>query len=318
MQNVRFIVAAGLLALPSVADSQASVFRTRVYAPRVFIGPTGDSTVLQQSCGKVVDSSRRYRVGDVVTKSETINKSLVLTRLDTLDSAEVAKIILVPAEPTNVPNGMTGLWGNLSIDKEDASILRVNPWFFTDSVLTFGSYRVTSREFNQCQFSYKLENRVSLPFWSRAWTVGAATIPFRIRRGYTATNDSVIGTDVGTQFSVALYGGGTIGRTRYFYSRGGENSLRESFKLTFGPFVALSSGTADAQSTRSADAPLGAGEKHHFISWSPGIAMLLSVRGVDVGLFRGRERVLGSAAAQKWDRNNRSWWGFGLGYQLFK
>ncbi len=297
------------------ASAQSGVFRQYAKIPRVFRAADGsDSTVLQWACGTV--DHPVLKVGSRGIR-EVVIDGITLTYPDTL-----TKTPRIDNKPVPMPPGTRLFRGNLYVDTKAPDRLRVNPWGPKGDSMVFGSdgsaVTVTKAELRKCKMFYALENRVSLTFATAAWTIGPAVIPFRVRPGYEATNKAKVQGEVSTAVNLAIYAGRTFGRTEYFYVENGTNTLRESARFTIGPFVSFGGATADSASTLSAREGLRNGAKAQFVTASPGFSVMFSIKGVDAGLFGAREFALGGAEARKWDRNKKYWWGFGLGYQLFK
>jgi hypothetical protein len=271
-----------------------------------------DTVTLQWTCGDSIPDTS-LPVGTVYTRQRSY-KGTTVSYSDTVKS-----LPLRPPEATPVPLSLRDFEGEIFVDEKEPSILRVNPFLWRENLIRECrgvNTEMSPQQLRETQFFYRLKDRQSISFRTEGWSVGAATIPIRVRPGYTASNGQEIETDVSSQFSIGLYGGRAWGRVGYTYVEHGRNALVERRRITLAGFVALSSESANPETSRSSDVPLTRTVK--FVTVAPGLAIMANIRGIDVGIFGGPEYAIGSRHAQTWDYHRRLWGGFGIGYQVPK
>jgi hypothetical protein len=226
---------------------------------------------------------------------------------------------LVTKTDTDAPRA-PGSRATIYPDKTDPSRLHVNFWL-SNKPFTWqdsdGQTHVLSPEaLRDVQFYYKLSNRQTVTFPTRSYSIGAVTIPYRFRKGYQAANGREIPSSFAPTTSIALYGGRTIGSARYTYLRHAEtHAVQRRYAVTVGGFFGLGSMDIDSTVARSAEEPVTT--KTSVAVLSGGLAGLLHVRGLEMGVLVGVDRARWGAG-KDWDHNRRLWVGLGLGFNIWK
>lgn len=190
--------------------------------------------------------------------------------------------------------------GNVLFEKEK---LFVNIWNFPRS--TYTDYKET--------LYYTLSDGQTLTLGLREWTATALTIPFKYRP--KDGDNEAIPNAFSVSFNGGLFGGYTIGRTKFHHRKKvGNRTITE--KITFGAFIGAASETLTKNNTNGADKITGdASESIGLLS--RGVGVLFSRDKISVGLFMGWDKGIGSSG-KAWDYDGLLWLGAGIGYDIFK
>ncbi len=159
---------------------------------------------------------------------------------------------------------------------------------------------------------YHLEfekNRQSLSINFFEWTVNTVTIPLK----YRLKKDESIQEEFSSKFNVNLFGGFTLGRSKFFHRKKVGNKTIHN-KLTFGLLIGASTTTLNSSNTSNADEPIVDNIDKGLFSLGGGI--VYSYNKINIGFFVGRDSAIGEDS-KKWNYNKRPWIGVGLGYSLF-
>jgi hypothetical protein len=174
-------------------------------------------------------------------------------------------------------------------------------------------YYIIKKNIKDVRYTMQLQNRDYIHFRSFSYDLGAITIPFKIRSGYTRNNVTAH-QEIASDFNVALYGGISYGRDRYRYETGSLKSL-PTVKVTLGAFIGIGKQDIDTLATSTAELPLIKGQTRSLLIVSTGVGVLVSFADVKLGWFIGIDTGMG-VDANKWNQNARIWNGIGLGYNL--
>lgn len=174
-------------------------------------------------------------------------------------------------------------------------------------------YYLADKYVNNCDYQIKLKNRGATWFPALSYDLGAVTIPFKIRPGFTKNNIKVP-TDVSADFNLGLFGGVSVGSNRYRSEKDGLKTLPE-VKATFGAFFSFGKQDLDSLSTNGTDSPYPDGQKRSMLFASVGAGAMLSFANVKAGIFVGTDLGIGSEA-KSWNFHKKPWIGFGLGYNI--
>ncbi len=174
-------------------------------------------------------------------------------------------------------------------------------------------YYLVNRYDRDGRYVYQLKNREHIMYNHRSLDLGALTIPFKYRFGYNKDGIQVQ-DDVIAGFNIGVYAGYKITRSSLINKKG-TYSVRNLTSLRIGPFINLSSTTLDSVSTTAGFDPLQGQEKRNIAVVSPGIGLMLDIRGVQMGVYGGYDIGVG-AEARLWNFQGRQWLGFGIGYKL--
>jgi hypothetical protein len=310
----------GTAAIANAARAQ-TVFRRETRIPVTLSG--GEErhippTVMQQQCEYEVTGARRvFRKQDVVQRLVTVNSRLTVMVTDTLTERDTGSVPLSvvgakrPVDPARRP-----LLGEVYVESGSPSVLRVRATGGDSATLVLAD-PVPDARAKRCNLTFDVRNGIDLGFASHAWVLNAIAIPVRVRPGFSA-NDAHVNSEVSTSLGAGVSLTYTRWGTWYAYREGVSSAVRTTNKMGVGPFVAFSTGTADKSSTKTDPQPLVDPEKASFVSVLPGLSFTISKFGIDLGIVGGIEHVLGSRAAQKWDWNNRPWYGINLGFGFAK
>ena len=299
MKMNKFLIAlvVGLMSISGFA--QTTQFRYRVKIPESFVYKNPDETkyvqivkkedktvVLQK--GTVVSNEGEYKQGDVKYK---------YVYHDTLDAQR--SVVIKESKPENFDKAKG--FATLKVDEKDKSKIYINYWR-RDGDPNFDS---------NADYYIKLKNRQTARFWFNTWEIGALTVPFKYRPSFTR-NGVKVEEQFNADLNVGLYTGFTFGQVFYSY-RKREDTKPTEWKISVGPFLSVSTLKIDANNTTSADVPLT--DERTIATLSPGLGLMASIRDFRFGFFVGADYAFGDTA-KKWNYNKKTWYGFGLGYNL--
>lgn len=318
MTRIRFTLAWLLLAAaaqPVALPAQPTQFGYRVIIP----GPHIPYSSLGE--GKIEMLTLQWNVG-TPTPVPGLTTGTPVTRTVRVNSSEEVSFSTTLSAPITTPASgpalaFPGHRATIYPDKADPSRLRVNFWLQPNGLQwqeAGQTVSISADSARKIHFYFKLKNRQSVRFSTQAWSVGALTLPLRIRPGYRASNGTVIPT-TGGALAAGIYGGYTWGRARYTYLEHTETAVEQVWGLTVAGLLSASSADVDSTTTRSAATPVS--QKTGIAVVSPGLGVLGRVRGVEVGAFVGIDYGIGRVA-RAWDYHGRYWFGAGLGFNLWK
>ncbi len=197
---------------------------------------------------------------------------------------------------------------NLSVSKD--SIL-INFW------LTENYYNLEPKEKKKSpyhpntKYFIKLKNREYASFSYTNYEISALTIPFKYHFGFSE-NDIEIDPVFNADLNISTFVGKRFGKVSYTYDTY-KGMIKKNWSVTVGGFLGLSSQKIDSTSTSLDDNPI---EKEMNVpSFSYGIGAVFNISKFNLGLFLGADKGLGNTA-EKWNYDNRLWFGFGFGYKL--
>lgn len=197
---------------------------------------------------------------------------------------------------------------NLSVSKD--SIL-INFW------LTNNYYNLKPKEQEKSpylpntKYFIKLKNREYVSFSYSNYEISALTIPFKYHFGYSE-NDIEIDPVFNADLNISTFIGKRFGKASYTYDTY-KGMIENNWSVTVGGFLGLSSQKIDSTSTSMDDNPLD--KEMNVPSLSYGIGAVFNISKFNLGLFLGADKGLGNTA-EKWNYDNRLWFGFGFGYKL--
>lgn len=211
---------------------------------------------------------------------------------------------------------------------EDYYLWRVVPgsveasstWFrMSDRITVYRSdgstidYYLVNRFDRNAKYVLELQNREAISYNSSSLDLGALTIPFKYRYGFSK-KETEIKSDVTASFNIGVYAGYKL--TRYsIINKSGTYTNRTSLSFRVGPFINLSSTTLDSVSTTVGKVPMKKDDKHNIAVLSTGIGLMGDIRGVQIGIYGGWDFGMGSDASN-WNYHKRFWLGFGVGYKI--
>lgn len=175
------------------------------------------------------------------------------------------------------------------------------------------AYYLVNRFDRNAKYILELQNREYIAYNSQSLDLGALTIPFKYRFGYTR-NGVEIKDDISSSFNIGFYGGYKL--TRYsIINKGGTYVNRTHAALRIGPFMSISATTLDSLSTTGGEAPKLKDYKQTIAVLSTGIGLMGDVKGVQLGIYGGWDFGVGPDATA-WNYHKRFWLGFGVGYKI--
>jgi hypothetical protein len=216
-----------------------------------------------------------------------------------------------------VPEQIHELHGTVALDKSVPGRINVNPFLWRENPslrcpALLGDHEKPLDRLRSIPFYYQLKNRQTVAFPTYSVGFSGVAVPLRYRPGYKADNGEEIVGSVADGLTLGAMIGLSRSSLRYAFVEGSDNTIRESYKFTTGFFVALSKATVTASTSRAAQDTVT--RESGFLTWSPGWALLASVRGVELGGFAGYEVPMIGGPAQQWDFRRRWWFGLGLSY----
>lgn len=174
-------------------------------------------------------------------------------------------------------------------------------------------YYLVNRYDRNAKYEYELPNRRFKSYKSSSLDLGALTIPFKYRFGFTK-NGIKIPSDVAANFNVGVYAGYKLSRYKVINKSGTYiNSTLMSFRA--GPFINVSAQTLDSVSSTVGKVPFKTNEKQTIAVMSTGLGAMLDVKGVQIGLYLGWDFGVGTAA-NSWNYHKKPWLGFGVGFKV--
>ena len=156
-----------------------------------------------------------------------------------------------------------------------------------------------------------LKNRQSLVLPFTLWEMSAMTVPFKYHRQIEQEGVTV-DPQMTSDWNANLYVGYRMGTLKYVYDKY-EGMKQRSSSLALGGFVGLSSRTIDSAATSLHEEPLAKSMSVPVLSY--GGAVVFDIRDVKLGVFAGMDNGIGESG-DRWNFDNRLWFGIGLGYQL--
>ena len=193
-------------------------------------------------------------------------------------------------------------------------------WFRTsDHIVVYQSdgitadYYLVNRFDRDAKYVLDLPNRGTILYNSKSLDLGALTIPFKYRPGFTK-NDIEIKDDVVANFNIGVYGGYKLTKYR-LRNKSGTYVNETPSSLRIGPFLNLSTTTLDSVTTTVGTEPMKKDNKQNIAVLSTGLGLMYDIKGVQFGIYGGWDVGMGSDA-KNWNYNKRFWWGFGVGYKL--
>lgn len=302
------------LILPERGAAQPTDFRYYLRVPNCI------SFTPRTPCGEGSSDLRLYSDWPTRGLDTVVAAGRIVTR-QVKAGEKTVTVVDTLREPLTVQRDTFSVWepgerATIYVDSDDKSKLHVNFWLPEDDTVDVNGTRVSRDSVRKTDYYFRLANRQTVRFSSRAVSVGATTIPLRLRPGYTAGNGSEIPANVATDVNVNVFVGYTWGGARYTYLRDAEeNSIQQDRAITLGGSLGLSSTEVDSTTSRSADTPLL--EKRSIGVLSPAATVLMRINGIEFGVFGGLEFGVGRGAGS-WDYNRRPWFGLGLGFGLLK
>lgn len=178
-------------------------------------------------------------------------------------------------------------------------------------------YYLVDKYSSDIDYYLKLENNYYISLPTTSFDLGPITIPLKIRPGFSKkinNEDIEISSSVEGDLNIGVFGGFSVGRTRFRYQK---TEMKELSKINFtiGGFIGISKQDVDSLSSNASKEPLANGIKKNFATISPGIGLLATIYNFQLGLLFGIDTGIGKNA-KSWNFNNRPWIGFGIGYSL--
>ena len=292
---------------PFLPSKPYALSKTQIY--KVSKEETKDTLIVQK--GFVLKQTVEKTSKDTVFEAK---KESILTENDTIVSMTTkkgAERLFLPKETfkaslyTSEDTIYVNFW--LTVNKRDKNGHKEKYTYYDASPAEKKYFFVTP----DSKYFIKLNNRQSRPFYFTNWEIGALTIPLKYRPGFTR-NEIDVSPLLDTEINMNLFVGYRMGRVSYTYDQH-KKMLTNMWSVSVGGFVGLGTQKIDSISTSTALAPLTSEKNVPLLSYGAGAVFNLS--DLSLGLFLGVDNGLGKTA-DKWDFDNRFWFGVGLGYKL--
>jgi hypothetical protein len=201
---------------------------------------------------------------------------------------------------------------NLSISKDT---ILVNFWLWELNDTSW--YNATEAQkkkfpFNpETKYFIKLNNRQYESFFYTNWELALLTIPFKYHFGFKES-DAEIDPVFNTNINISTLIGKRLGKVSYVYDTY-KGMTENNWSATIGGFIGLSSQKVDSTSTSLATSPIL--KETNIPALSYGLGVVFNISDFNLGVFMGWDNGIGSLG-QKWNFDNKPWFGFGFGYKL--
>ncbi len=153
-----------------------------------------------------------------------------------------------------------------------------------------------------------------VPVHYRLWEIGVATVPFKLRSGYS--RDSIhVPSDASAGINLGIYAGRKWGSTHFFADK---TRSKNAYSFTLGGFagptiVPINDGNSFPSTDSIVTKQLKAKTNQAGISFG-GLAVV-NINDFTFGLYFGVDYAFGSYG-KNWYYQGRPWIGFGIGYKL--
>ncbi|WP_339925801.1 hypothetical protein [uncultured Cyclobacterium sp.] len=278
------------------AKSQTKQFRYRVIVPNYFKYKNPTDTVFIKYDSLFLKSVN-LKKGTIISTEGEYKKNRVTYKYLVNDTLSNSKEVEIKTSQTNLFKNGKG-YATLKVDEKDKSKIHINYW-------------LGKKYDREKDYYIKLKNRQSVKFWYNTIEGGALTIPFKYRPRFNK-NGIEVEEQFNSDLNVGMYIGYSFGQVKYIY-RQLEETQPTDWKVSIGPFFSVSTTKIDSSSTSSAETPLT--KEVGIATFSPGVGLMTSVSDFRFGVFVGKDITFGKTG-QKWNYHNKTWFGFGVGYNL--
>jgi hypothetical protein len=224
------------------------------------------------------------------------------------DSLIIGAKTYTDGEEVKVEGEQIGIYkANISVSKDS---LMINFWLPSD-YYTDENVRKSKAFHPDKTYYIKLKNRQAKSFYYANIELSAVTIPFKFHPGFKK-GEIDVAPDFATGINVSTFLGYRLGKTTYMYDKY-KGMLNTKYSASLGGFVSINSVKLDSSSTAIDLKPLK--KETNAPTLSLGGGLVFDIQDFNLGFFVGIDKGIG-AEANKWNFNNKLWYGFGIGYKL--
>jgi hypothetical protein len=225
-----------------------------------------------------------------------------------------------------VPSGKVTRTRRVVVDDAFFSALKVKKEVFADTLpATMGYVKFEDDKIwvnpnlenfeSKGLYYYKLSNRQTMRLNFNDVTVSALTIPLKYRPKKSGEGLKAVSEEFTTAININAFVGGTVWGKTSFHYREKVGNISNTVKVTLGGIIGASTVTLNKSNTSASDSPILDDTEITKGLLSLGVGGVGSFNKINVGVFLGWDRSMGTDAA-RWNYNKRPWFGLAFGYSL--